>query len=62
MGTQKPEMIGLNIPVRDAALKVTGQLKYVGDMVLPRMLHAKVLFSPCLLYTSKVFLHPNSFS
>lgn len=46
MGTQKPEMIGLNIPVRDAALKVTGQLKYVGDMVLPRMLHAKVLFSP----------------
>ena len=34
------------MPVRDAALKVTGQFKYVGDMTLPHMLHAKVLFSP----------------
>jgi CO/xanthine dehydrogenase Mo-binding subunit len=43
----KPEsMIGKSIPVHDAALKVTGQLQFVDDMELPRMLHAKVLFSP----------------
>ncbi|MBU5434137.1 molybdopterin-dependent oxidoreductase [Pseudoflavonifractor sp. MSJ-37] len=39
-------MIGNRIPVRDARMKVTGQLKYTADMKLPRMLHAKVLFSP----------------
>lgn len=48
MGQPAPEyrMIGRDIPIRDAALKVTGQLKYTGDMSLPHMLHAKVLFSP----------------
>lgn len=39
-------MIGKRLPIRDAALKVTGQLRYVDDMKLPHMLHAKVLFSP----------------
>ncbi len=38
--------IGSRLPVRDAQVKVTGQLKYVADMKLPRMLHAKMLFSP----------------
>ena len=44
--TPKNGVIGTDMPVRDAALKVTGQFKYVGDMTLPHMLHAKVLFSP----------------
>lgn len=39
-------MIGQNIPVRDAAMKVTGQLKYTADLEFPGMLHAKILFSP----------------
>lgn len=38
--------IGNRYPIRDAALKVTGELKYVGDMKLPNMLYAKMLFSP----------------
>lgn len=42
----KNGMIGKRLPVRDAQVKVTGQLKYVADMKLPHMLHAKVLFSP----------------
>lgn len=39
-------MIGKDIPIRDAAVKATGQLKYTADLEFPRMLHAKVLFSP----------------
>lgn len=42
----KNGMIGKSIPVRDAAAKVTGQIQYIGDMKLPGMLHAKMLFSP----------------
>lgn len=38
--------IGNKYPIRDAALKVTGELKYVGDMKFPNMLYAKMLFSP----------------
>lgn len=38
-------MIGKRLPIRDAALKVTGQLRYVDDLKFPHMLHAKVLFS-----------------
>ena len=38
--------IGKSVPIRDAALKVTGQLRFGGDIRLPRMLYAKVLFSP----------------
>ncbi len=33
-------------PVRDAALKVTGRLQYVGDMKMNNMLHGAVLLSP----------------
>ena len=39
-------MIGSSVPVRDAALKVTGQIRYVDDMKLPGMLYAKLLHSP----------------
>ena len=42
----KPEVIGKFVPIRDAVLKVTGEMKYVGDMKLPRMLSAKLLLSP----------------
>lgn len=38
--------VGARLPIRDAVVKATGQLKYVADRKLPRMLHAKVLFSP----------------
>lgn len=41
-----PDVIGKQVPIRDAILKVTGELKYVGDMKLPRMLTAKMLLSP----------------
>ncbi|MCB6202269.1 xanthine dehydrogenase family protein molybdopterin-binding subunit [Extibacter muris] len=42
----KNGMIGASVPVRDASLKVTGQIRYVGDMKLPGMLYAKMLYSP----------------
>ena len=40
------EVIGKFIPIRDAVMKVTGAMKYVGDMKISGLLHAKVLFSP----------------
>ena len=43
---RKDGMIGASVPVRDAAQKVTGQIRYVDDMKLPHMLHAKLLTSP----------------
>ncbi len=39
-------VIGERVPIRDAVLKATGQLKYTADMKIPNMLYAKVLFSP----------------
>ena len=39
-------VVGARLPIRDAVVKATGQLKYVADMKLPRMLHGKILFSP----------------
>ena len=39
------KIIGHSYPIKDAGMKVTGQLKYVGDMKLPNMLYAKILFS-----------------
>ena len=38
--------IGNNVRRMDAPSKVTGRLKYAGDMVLPDMLHMQVLRSP----------------
>jgi CO/xanthine dehydrogenase Mo-binding subunit len=43
---EEHSLIGKRYPIRDAALKVTGELKYVGDMKLPNMLYSKMLFSP----------------
>ncbi len=39
-------LVGRGQPIRDAAEKTTGELLYTADIKLPRMLHAKVLFSP----------------
>ncbi|MFQ5915120.1 MAG: xanthine dehydrogenase family protein molybdopterin-binding subunit [Nitrospinota bacterium] len=39
-------VIGKPIPPVDAPLKVAGRTDYVGDMSLPRMLHAKILRGP----------------
>jgi CO/xanthine dehydrogenase Mo-binding subunit len=39
-------VVGKDHPIADAALKVTGGLRYGVDMQLPGMLHAKLLLSP----------------
>src|SRR2546423_5855325 len=49
MTTTVPEtrtQIGRSHPRRDAREKVRGQAQFVGDMVVPRMLHGRVLRSP----------------
>ncbi|ATW25852.1 xanthine dehydrogenase family protein molybdopterin-binding subunit [Candidatus Formimonas warabiya] len=38
--------VGARLPIRDAALKVSGQLKYTADLFFPGMLYGKLLFSP----------------
>lgn len=38
-------LIGQSIPVHDAIRKTTGQMRYTADLELPRMLHAKLLYS-----------------
>ena len=38
--------VGVNVPRKDAADKVTGRAVYAVDVELPGMLHAKVLRSP----------------
>src|SRR5262245_50084035 len=38
--------VGRSAPRRDAAEKLRGQAQFAGDVVVPRMLHAKVLRSP----------------
>jgi len=37
--------VGTYVPMHDVREKLTGKTKYVGDMVLPGMLHAKLLLS-----------------
>lgn len=39
-------VLGKSLPRKDALEKVTGEVKFVADMQLPRMLHAKFLRSP----------------
>ena len=38
--------IGKSFPIQDAALKVTGAMRYTADLKHPHELHAKMLFSP----------------
>ncbi|MDQ4136318.1 MAG: molybdopterin-dependent oxidoreductase, partial [Pseudomonadota bacterium] len=44
--SQDGKFIGANVRRLDAPSKVTGKLKYAGDMTMPGMLHVKVLRSP----------------
>ncbi|HYE81050.1 MAG TPA: molybdopterin cofactor-binding domain-containing protein [Clostridia bacterium] len=37
--------VGTYVPIHDVREKLTGKVKYVGDMVLPEMLHARLLLS-----------------
>ncbi|MGE5630877.1 MAG: xanthine dehydrogenase family protein molybdopterin-binding subunit [Caulobacteraceae bacterium] len=39
------QYIGKVFPIQDAELKVTGEQKYAGDMKMPGMLYAKLVFS-----------------
>lgn len=38
-------IIGTGRPIHDAALKVTGQIRYTGDLKFPGMLHGKLILS-----------------
>ncbi|AKL97282.1 xanthine dehydrogenase molybdenum-binding subunit [Clostridium aceticum] len=42
---QKLKYVGENVPIHDVKEKVTGKIKYVGDMLLPDMLYAKLVLS-----------------
>lgn len=39
------EVIGKSYPVHDAYGKVTGKIRYAGDMVLPKMVYAVLIVS-----------------
>ena len=43
---EQGDFIGKNVRSIDAPGKVTGRLKYAGDMIMPGMLHVQVLRSP----------------
>ncbi len=43
--TNKLKYVGKSVPMHDVMDKVTGEIKYVGDMKLPNMLYAKLLLS-----------------
>ncbi len=42
---QPYKYIGKSVPIHDVEQKVTGAMQYAGDMVLPGMLHAKLITS-----------------
>ena len=48
MAEEKPELnvVGQNLPKVDAHAKVAGQTLFADDLVLPRMLLARMLRSP----------------
>lgn len=46
MGEESDDVIGTSVRRVDAPGKVTGALKYAGDMTMPGMLHMQVLRSP----------------
>ncbi|KUO50060.1 MAG: xanthine dehydrogenase [Desulfitibacter sp. BRH_c19] len=45
MSGKEFKYIGKDYSIRDGAGKVAGQLKYTADLKMPRMLHAKIVFS-----------------
>ena len=46
VNNMKYDLIGTRLPRIDAPSKATGEAKFTADLMLPRMLHAKVLRSP----------------
>jgi CO/xanthine dehydrogenase Mo-binding subunit len=46
MPRRKPRYVGQNVPRVDGVEKVTGKAKFTGDLVIPGMLHGKILRSP----------------
>jgi CO/xanthine dehydrogenase Mo-binding subunit len=44
--TTTRNVVGVSVPRRDAAEKLRGQAEFAGDIVVPHMLHGKVLRSP----------------
>ncbi len=46
MGRDALRIVGISVPRVDGREKVTGRAKYTGDIVLPGMLHGKILRSP----------------
>lgn len=46
MPRRKPRYIGQNVPRVDGVEKVTGKAKFSGDLVIPGMLHGRILRSP----------------
>ena len=45
MATQELQVVGSSVPIHDVQEKATGALRYVNDMKLHGMLHAKLLLS-----------------
>lgn len=56
--------VGAALPVHDAVDKVTGRLRYLGDMKIPGMVYGRILFSPhaharvCSIDCSKALAMP----
>jgi CO/xanthine dehydrogenase Mo-binding subunit len=46
MSTRQFKYVGQNVPRVDGIEKVTGKAKFLGDLVIPGMLHGKILRSP----------------
>lgn len=46
MPKKQLKFVGQNVPRVDGIEKVTGRAKFTGDLVIPGMLHGKILRSP----------------
>jgi CO/xanthine dehydrogenase Mo-binding subunit len=46
MPRRKPRYVGQNVPRVDGVEKVTGKARFSGDLVIPGMLHGRILRSP----------------
>ncbi len=46
MGEREYHVLGKNAPRKDSVARVTGQERYTPDIILPRMLHGRILSSP----------------
>src|SRR5919106_2734849 len=46
MAKRELKYVGVSLPRVDGVEKVTGKAKFVGDLIIPGMLHGKILRSP----------------